>query len=182
MNAKHWEKFIEGVPGSELIDYEPVFTEMQRFRKKEVRPTPTYRGYLHLGDPATYPDTSLAISVNMYAQVYEAKIPTAKKWSAISRVVDSHNESGQSSHQVEMEKAYAIKRADEGNDEGEDATMSKPVDEKDIQKAYRFGKTLITVSEEVEDYLKLHTEPEMTIIGFYHSNAVSKQDIPMTLR
>lgn len=173
LNAEHWEKFIKGVPNGELIDYEPVFKEMQRFRKKEVRPSPTYRGYLHLGDPATYPDTSLAISVNMYAHIYEAKVPTAKKWSAISRVVDSHNESGQLSHQVETEKKYTVKPADEANNEGEDTVMSKPVDEKDIQKAYRFGKTLITVSEEVEDYLKLHTEPEMTILGFYHSDAVS---------
>ena len=201
-NLENFNKLIKDIPNSDIFDLFDAIEESRQFHKKEVRPTPVYRGYLSFGDSARFPDTSLAISINMYARVMEAKVPSAKKWSSVSNVTDSKTDDGRESHQVVSESTYRIKAKENNNannnnknnndedndDNGEDVRENndkgdrgdddedeevQEVEKSTLEKAYRFGKNMVVVSEETEQHLKLKTDPSMTVIAIYPNKAVS---------
>ncbi|KAI7849840.1 SPOC like C-terminal domain-containing protein [Circinella umbellata] len=194
-NLENFNKLIKDIPNSDIFDLSDAIEESRQFHKKEVRPTPVYRGYLSFGDSSRFPDTSLSLSINMYARVTEAKVPSAKKWSSVSNVGDTKTDDGRESHQVVSESTYRIKAKESNNnnnknnngeddeayendnkdeDEDNDGEVQE-VEKSELEKAYRFGKNMVVVSEETEQYLKLKTDPSMTVIAIYPSKAFPPQ-------
>ncbi|KAI9322484.1 SPOC like C-terminal domain-containing protein, partial [Dichotomocladium elegans] len=175
-NAERWKEFISGIESGNLLDFEVARKEMQGFTKDEVLSSASFRGYLTLGDPVYFPETSLKISINMYIHSSPAKVPSAKKWSTLSNTLGT--QSDERSHAVITEKTYRLKpSAYEDADEAGDAAaleIEKVVDESSIEKAYKLGATLVTVFKEVEDFLKIRTTPGMAIIGFYRRDCVPR--------
>ncbi|KAI9244988.1 SPOC like C-terminal domain-containing protein [Phascolomyces articulosus] len=205
-NLANWKQLLHNLPNAFLIDLMDAIEESRQFHKKDIRPTPVYRGYLTFGDTARYPDSSIAISVNMYAKTMEAKVPSARKWSSVSNIVESKLDNGNESHQVIAENTYRIKSKDSENnnrtgnnnnhidndDEDDDGNQvpsrntndddhvddddeANEVEKESLEKAYRFGKTLVVVSSETEEHLKLKTDPCMTVLAIYPRAAFPPQ-------
>ncbi|KAI9497325.1 SPOC like C-terminal domain-containing protein [Zychaea mexicana] len=191
-NLENWKQLMKDVPNGFLIDLMDAIEESTQFHKKEVRPTPTYRGYLTFGDRVQFPDTSLSVSINMYARTMEAKVPSAGKWSSISNVTGTRNEHGAESHQVASDTVYKVKHLDSGkhannedNDNADDSGHNDDnhanedenivVEKSELAKAYNFGKEKVVVSPDTEEHLKLKTEPCMTVLGIYHKKAFPPQ-------
>ena len=172
-NLVNWKLLLNDLPNCYMTDLEDAIEESMQFHKKEVRPTPTFRGYLTIGDKTLFPDTSLSISISMYARTMEAKMPSAKKWSSLSQSTETKNDLGQESHQVVQESKYHVKAPSTRPENEEEADATEEVVEKDmLAKAYKFGKTLVTITDQDEEFLKLKTEPSMTVIGIFSKHAV----------
>lgn len=90
----------------EMIMLNDAADQLSTFSIKNVHPTPVFRGDLNLGDVVEHPHQSLVVPVFMYARTYEAKLPTAKKWSALS---ETQTEEKFLTHDVGKEVAYKIK-------------------------------------------------------------------------
>ncbi|KAI8379437.1 SPOC like C-terminal domain-containing protein [Radiomyces spectabilis] len=203
-NEQQWKQLVETTEQGAIYSLEEAYETASAFRTKEVRPTPAFRGFLQLGDPKQYPDTSLAISVFMYARTYEYRLPSAKKWSALSDTAEDLPAS-ELTHQVTMERRYKLKpsnytgrkgtdadgddnEADQGepaasgagqqestdNDTSKQDEPGAEVAETDLERAYMYGKTVLKLSEEEERYLQLETEPGMTILGFFKADQLPR--------
>lgn len=134
-----------------LISLKIAYDLTQDDFAKEVRPTPSYRGYLYLGDQDN--KNFLAINIYMYLRTKESKLPSGSKWSMIS-------EGG--THGVERESKYMVEKSEPGVAVNEDEQVEK----ESLVKGYRFGKSIVKLTEEELMYRKLKTHKEMTIIGF----------------
>ncbi|KAG1310873.1 hypothetical protein G6F64_004237 [Rhizopus arrhizus] len=151
MNYKYWKELASQTPEGHVWEVDEMYDEIHRLRVKEVRPTPSYRGFLYLGNPTH--ENYLAISINMYLRVKEVKLPTADKYSKLSTGP---------SHAVTYETKYTVNNTtDPMNNE-----VEKVVSKEDLEKGFRFGKQRVKVSAEEEEYGKLKTKKEMTILGF----------------
>lgn len=145
-----------------------------------MRPTPIFRGFLHLGNNETYGTRALTASVNMYAYTSEVKPPAAKKWSTLSDLNLANRESlstsgsmaTKPSYRVETERRYRIKNTGDISSTQMDVDINALTDDT-MEKAYCFGKSLVQVTREEEDALVLPTSPGMWIHGFYKKSAVS---------
>lgn len=174
-----------------------ALAENMEFHTKQVRPTPAFRGYLTLGDPTQDLETSLSIDFHMYAKTYPQRPPTGKKWSALSEGPPSSSAGTKASHEVIMEMKYRKKpsggtrTASENNNNNNDNTAStntqggeesmdvqqeqaegEEIEPEALEKAFMFGKSIVTINSEIEAYLRLHTEPGMKILGFLSRDAV----------
>ncbi|KAI8144114.1 SPOC like C-terminal domain-containing protein [Fennellomyces sp. T-0311] len=175
-NLAQWKGLVNSLPNGYLMDLSEAIAESMQFHKKEIRPTPTFRGYLTIGNMTMFPDTSLSISIMMYARTMEAKMPSAKKWSSLSSVTDVQNANGQESHQVVQESKYRMKPSTARNEAEESADANEPEVEKAmLEKAYKFGKTLVTITDQDEEFLKLKTDASMVLLGTYSKNAFPPQ-------
>lgn len=143
-----------------------------------------------LGDPAAHPLESLSVPVFMYARTYEAKLPTAKKWSALS---DMQAGSQSLTHDVGKEVSYKVKGSNkqangggdleaqtaqsEMNGSAEASTSEAAADvgninSYDLEHAYPFGKSLVVITAEDEKFMKIETKAGMFILGFLSASSV----------
>ncbi|CAO3576904.1 unnamed protein product [Absidia cylindrospora] len=190
-NQRNWKTLSDNVDGATMYSIEEAYESAKGMKTKEVKPTPSYRGFLNIGDPVKYSDRSLAIGIHMYPHMMEAKAPAMKKWSTLSDLALDNDQAGSSSseprtlsHGVEMIRQYRVKEDDTSKTETptpanldtqepqQDAT--DVVDENELEKVYPFGKTLVKITQEEEDYLQLKTSSGMWIYGFMSKSAVPR--------
>jgi ATP-dependent DNA helicase 2 subunit 2 len=190
-NIRHFRTLAEA-DYVEIIPMKDAVDMLSTFKVKTVNPTPVFRGELLLGDAAAHPLESLSVPVFMYARTYEAKLPTAKKWSALS---DMNTGEQPLTHDVGKEVSYKIKGSNKqanGNGNGDseaqtaesdlngsaEASTSKGVTEQgninsyDLEHAYPFGKSLVVITEEDEKFMKIETKAGMFILGFLSASSV----------
>lgn len=140
----------DGVLGTmqEAID------ELSRPRIKPVRPTPTYKGQLKLGDPETY-DTALCIDVERYMKTQIRRPPTASAY-VVREQTDEDDQALQSVHNMYK---YTVK--DEEND-----GAPKEITREELAKGYEYGRTAVAISESEQNITKLETYSAYDILGF----------------
>lgn len=129
-------------------------------RVKQVRPTPSYKGILTLGDSSQY-DDALSISVERYPKVMVARPPTASKFVIRS---DMHEDTQQEEDKhvlagVTNARTYQVK----------DATApggKREVEFEDLAKGYEYGRTAVHISESDQNVTTFETPQGLDIIGF----------------
>jgi hypothetical protein len=164
-NYEHWQKLIafsrsdpseEGVDS--IVTLNGAYEQTQQIYTKEVRPTPSFRGYLYLGRPEVN-ESFLAISINLYLRTKEVRLPSSTKVSAISK---------EGTKKVQMVSTYLLDVKDEQTND----TMEIEVNKADLLQGFKFGKSTVIVSEEEMAAAKLKTHKEMSIIGFLDADKV----------
>ncbi|BFZ63743.1 ATP-dependent DNA helicase yku80 [Saitoella coloradoensis] len=135
-------------------------------RLKHVKPTPTFRGTLTIGDPENYAD-AVQISVERYPLIKIAKPPSASNYSVPAELMDAHatQQNGQDSaypaptYGVKFERTYIVQ--DEVNTE-----LSKEVPQAELERGYTYGRTVIPLSKADEDIIHFETKQGLDILGF----------------
>jgi ATP-dependent DNA helicase 2 subunit 2 len=143
-------------------------------RIKKVRPVPSYKGKLTLGDLENY-DTAFAIDVERYPRTMVAKPPSASRYvvgtqeegegpSRISPSI-SADPGGAQLQGIRQMRTYMV---EDENAVGE----KKEIEAEELQKGYMYGRTIVPVSSTDEEVTVLQTESSMQIIGFIAAEKV----------
>ncbi|KAI9736792.1 MAG: ATP-dependent DNA helicase II subunit 2 [Cirrosporium novae-zelandiae] len=152
--------------------------QMEIPRIKPVRPVPSYRGPLTLGNPNQY-DSVLSIQVERYPRTSVAKPPTASSFvlrSDYSNGGPSTQCTGtaiEDTHMLDEDRIAnsnaltSVKQARTYQVQDEEAPGGKrDVERDDLAKGYEYGRTAVHISETDENITKLETEAGLDIIGF----------------
>ncbi|KAI9775918.1 MAG: ATP-dependent DNA helicase II subunit 2 [Geoglossum umbratile] len=156
---------------------EEAITELGIPRIKPVRPVPSYKGQLTLGDLAEF-DTALAIDVERYPRTMIARPPSASQFIARTDEKETGGESMQSSRTLASDsgtlaeanatgilsaiKTSRIYQVDDENTAG----GKREVTREELAKGYEYGRTAVHISESDENVTKLETQASMDIVGF----------------
>lgn len=158
---------------------EQAVSETDIPRVKQVRPTPTFKGFLQLGNPEEY-DTALRIPVERYFRTYPAKPPPASSFVLRSDIA-TDLDGGESS-------ATAV-APDEPTKEGGNLTNVRPlrsyqisdenapggkvdVDREELAKGYEYGRTAVHISETDQNITTLETLAALELVGFVQTGQV----------
>jgi hypothetical protein len=165
INYKNWQLLIDSSEtGGEILSLDTAYELTQMDSAKDVRPTPSFRGYLYIGNPHEN-DHVVGINVHMYLRTKTVPLPRSHKYS-------SH--SNGPSHKVEPDVMYKYN----ANPTADSSLSINNVDEKVIddksrlEQAFRFGKTAIMISRDEVVSNKFTSKKELTIIGF-----INKRDV-----
>ena len=131
---------------------------------KLVRPTPTYRGQLRLGDSHKY-DTALTIDIERYFKVSTRPAPTASSF-----VIKASGSSEQSNGLEPIKTLYNYTVKDESNK----LTGLKDLNREDLAKGFEYGRTAVHISETDENITKLETEASYDILGFLPAENIER--------
>lgn len=137
---------------------------LSRPQIKPVRPTPTYRGRLCLGDPENY-DTALSIDVERYFKTAVRRPPTATAFVVRDGDPDDEEEDGLAS----VHTRYTYKIKDENSADG-----TKDVEREELAKGYEYGRTAVAISETEQNITKLETQMNYEILGFIPAENVER--------
>ncbi|KAK5136407.1 hypothetical protein LTR08_003533 [Meristemomyces frigidus] len=150
-------------------------------RVKPVKPVPSYRSMLTLGNPEEY-ETALAIDIERYPKTMRASAQSASKF-----VIRSDMAAGEATQSTQTmgngEEAEGA--APNGTNDGlaavktartylvndEDAPGGKKdVDRDELSKGYEYGRTAVHISESDQNVTLYETKPGFDIIGFVDKN------------
>ncbi|KAI8647826.1 SPOC like C-terminal domain-containing protein [Parasitella parasitica] len=170
LNYKNWQIFIDKADtAGEILSLQTAYEITQEDSAKEVRPTPSFRGYLYIGDPHEN-NHVVGISIHMFIRTKTVPLPRGHKYSA-------HSEGP--THKVEPDALYKF-------DTTANAETSLTADEIDetvvedktrLEQAFRFGKTAILISRDEVVSNNFSSRKEMTVIGFIDKNQFKRHYI-----
>lgn len=151
-------------------------------RVKEVRPTPSFRGSLTLGDPSKY-DSAMTIRVHRFPRVKVAKPPTASSFvvrqDMATEAESSAAGAARNGDDVEMtdrDGLVSVKNARAYQVEDENAPGGKrDVEFDDLAKGYEYGRTAVAISQSDMNVTELEVVEGMEIVGFVPSDKVSQK-------
>lgn len=139
--------------GGMLGTLQEAIDELSRPHIKPVRPTPTYKGQITLGDPEVY-DTALSIDVERYFRTSVRRPPTASAY--VVRENTMEDEGLTSVHNLHK---YTVQ--DEDAEGG-----TKDISREELAKGYEYGRTAVAISESEQNITKLETQLAYHILGF----------------
>lgn len=176
--------------------------EMSRPRLKSVRPVPSYRGTLTLGDVSAADgddrnplSPSLSIDVERYPRTAIAKPVSASRFAVQQQQQgkaeadggDGGAASDAALHQPEaprvkpeqlqtvtQARAYQVDRLDE-------AGQKMDIDRDVMEKGYKYGRTVVPISATDEAVTVYPTEPSMQIVGFIAAPKASQGTLSLPL-
>lgn len=157
-NYKQWQNLIKTGHEGDIASLEEAYAQTQSIYIKEVNPRPSYRGYLYLGSP-TYNSNFLPISIHTYIRTKATTLPTVKKISGLSKGP---------TRKVEMVTKYLMPDNEGTTEESPELEVTK----ENIQKGYKFGKSVVLISSEELAISKLITKKEMSILRFVNAEEV----------
>ena len=163
-NERILEKLVSkcSATGSIFGTMQEAIDNLARPEIKAVRPTPTYRGQLRLGDPNNY-DTAITIDVERYFKTSIRRAPTASAYANTSNQSQEDNKLSA----VHSQFTYIVK-----DDKERDGV--KHLTREELAKGYEYGRTAVHISETDENITKLETEAAYEIIGFIPSEHVER--------
>ncbi|KIW91049.1 uncharacterized protein Z519_07943 [Cladophialophora bantiana CBS 173.52] len=162
-NEKILRKLVD-LSGGVLGTMQEAIDELSRPQIKPVRPTPTYRGQLKLGDPAQY-DTALCIDVERYFKTSVRRPPTASAY-----VVKLNGAAeGEAENLANVHNLYKYKVKSEEYEGG-----VKTLDREELARGYEYGRTAVPISESEQNITKLETEMAYDILGFIPMDNVER--------
>ncbi|KAK5047638.1 hypothetical protein LTR84_006303 [Exophiala bonariae] len=162
-NEETLRKLVE-LSGGELGTMQEAIDGLARPQVKPVRPTPTYRGRLCLGDPEKY-DTALTIDVERYFKTAVRRPPTATAFVVREGNPEEEEEDGLGT--VHTKYTYKIK-----DENGADGT--REIAREDLSKGYEYGRTAVAISESESNITQLETFANYDIIGFIPAENVER--------
>ncbi|KAF2850056.1 ATP-dependent DNA helicase-like protein II [Plenodomus tracheiphilus IPT5] len=168
-NEEILKNFVEDCDGN-FGTLAVAIDQMHTPRLKETRPTPSFKGQLTLGDPATY-DATITIDVERYPCTMLAKPPTASSF--VVRTED--DKVGPSAHSsativgedhpmtdlsaVRNQRLYQI-------DKPEAPDGKATVELEELERGYEYGRTAVHISESDMNCVKMETEQSLQLVGF----------------
>ncbi|KAI9806269.1 MAG: hypothetical protein M1825_006384 [Sarcosagium campestre] len=155
-----------------------AISELDTPRIKVVKPIPSYKGQLSLGDAQKY-SSAMCVDVERYPKTMIAKAPSATSFvsrkepetveSSIASSVTMGFEGslvetglgggGQDLTAVRSNRIYTV----------EDAAapgMKRNVDREELAKGYEYGRTAVHISQSDENVTTLETKANLDIVGF----------------
>ncbi|KAI7357486.1 putative Ku family DNA helicase [Hortaea werneckii] len=145
-------------------------------RVKAVKPVPSYRGHLTLGNPEDY-DTALSIDVERYPKTMKASAPSASSFVIRSDMAAA--EATQSTQSLDGDEAQngtatdglaSVKNARTYQVVDENAPGGKKdVDRDELAKGYEYGRTAVHISESDQNVVLYETTASFDIIGFVNA-------------
>lgn len=167
VNERELMRLVEMVDGAYGTLAEAV-AELGRPRLKSVRPVASYRGKLTLGDVKDFKDT-FAIDVERYPRTMVAKPASASRYTVAEKeggeVKLEEVGEGQMLEAVRQARQYQV---DKEGAEGE----KMEIDKEDMEKGYKYGRTVVPISSTDEAVTVLETEQGMEIVGFIQAEKV----------
>ncbi|EMD00539.1 hypothetical protein BAUCODRAFT_172807 [Baudoinia panamericana UAMH 10762] len=141
-------------------------------RVKSVRPTPSYKGSLTLGNPQEF-DTALSIDVERYPKTMTAPAQSASRFVVRSDLAPSEvmqatqTLDGEAAPNGYSEGLSAVKNALSYQVDDENAPGGKrDIDRDELAKGYEYGRTAVHISESDRNVTTYETVPSFDIIGF----------------
>lgn len=164
-NYTQWKSLTESITDGMLYSLDQAMEEVDGFRNKIVRATPVYTGFLYFGYTPYDSTDFCSISCKMYLRTTAyAKALSTNMYSTLSEGP---------THTVTKHRKYVLSpEANMGVEEDDDGDEVE-VDEVDLEKGFRFGKSVVKVSSDELDYSKFHMQRELTILYFVPLSAVS---------
>lgn len=162
-NEETLRRLVE-LSGGELGTMQEAIDGLALPQIKPVRPTPTYRGRLCLGDPEKY-DTAVSIDVERYFKTSVRRAPTATAFVIREGNPDDEEEEGLGS--VHTKYSYKIK--DENSADG-----TKDVEREELAKGYEYGRTAVAISETDLNITQMETSSNYDILGFIPAENVER--------
>lgn len=153
-NEKILKKLVD-LSGGTLGTMQEAIDELSRPQIKPVRPTPTFKGHLRLGNPENF-DTALCIDVERYFKTSIRRPPTASSFVLRPSAASDEDETLANVHNM-----YKYKIKDE---EAEGGFTTIPREE--LAKGYEYGRTAVAISESEQNITKLETDMAYDILGF----------------
>ncbi|KAK3047926.1 ATP-dependent DNA helicase yku80 [Extremus antarcticus] len=139
-------------------------------RLKSTKPVASFKGLLTLGNPQEY-ESALAIGVERYPRVMQAKPPTASKFvmrgdmTATQPTQSTATMSG--SDEAPNDGLASVKQARTYQVKDEEAAGGKKdVDFDELSKGYEYGRTAVHISESDRNVTTYETTSSLDIIGF----------------
>ncbi|OAP54514.1 hypothetical protein AYL99_10962 [Fonsecaea erecta] len=154
-NEKILRKLAD-LSGGVLGTMQEAVDELSRPQIRPVRPTPTYKGQLKLGDPTQY-DTALSIDVERYFKTSIRRPPTASAYV----VKPNGPEQDDTENFASVHNLYKYKVKGEEYEGG-----SKILDREELARGYEYGRTAVPISESEQNVTKLETDMSYDILGF----------------
>ncbi|KAG0233556.1 ATP-dependent DNA helicase II subunit 2 [Actinomortierella wolfii] len=144
---------------------------LTQFQTRKVKPTAVFRGTLDLGDREAHPDASLAIPIHMFARTMVARLPSAKKYSAVAENLPAEElpEHGLTGI-VNMQRQFKLKPLPD-DELGEETEVA----EEDVEHAFMYGKTIVPIRAVDQDSIKLRTTKGMSILGFFPAHTFRRE-------
>ena len=158
-------KQLVDLSGGQFGTMQEAIDGLSRPALKVVRPTPTYRGQLRLGDPTQY-DTALYIDVERYIKVSVRRPPTASAH-VVKPSSDAEEDELDGLTTIHHLHKYKIK-----GDEYEGG--AKVVEREELAKGYEYGRTAVSISESEQNITKYETEAAYDILGFIPADNVER--------
>ncbi|PVI02902.1 ATP-dependent DNA helicase II subunit 2 [Periconia macrospinosa] len=178
-NEETLKEFVEdcdGVFGSLAEAVE----QLQIPRIKEVKPTPSYRGTLSLGDARTY-DATISIDVERYPCTMIAKPPSASSFvtrTDLAGTQSSATVTGEDDPMngelsaVRNQRVYQVENPDEPGQK-----MNVEADE--LERGYEYGRTAVHISESDANVVNIETSPGLELLGFLDATKFDRY-LPMS--
>jgi ATP-dependent DNA helicase 2 subunit 2 len=129
-----------------------AISEMSVPRVRQVRPVPSFKGTLSIGDPYNF-DDALQINVERYPRTKRATAQSATKYVPAKEESQESKESIQGGA-VTLQRTYKIKRGEEEIE----------VDKEELDKAYKYGKTIVNLSEADLESMKPKTYAGLDVL------------------
>ncbi|KAA8894251.1 putative Ku family DNA helicase [Sphaerosporella brunnea] len=165
-NEKKLSDLVEAVDGAFGTMAQAV-EEMGTPRLKTVRPVASYKGKLTLGDPTKY-DSAFAIDVERYPRTMVAKPVSASRYVVTEQSTDGESAPTMTAtEETPASELQAVRHARTYQIESEDVSGGKmEIEKEEMAKGYKYGRTVVPISQADEAIAVMETEPSMDIVGF----------------
>ncbi|KAI5804563.1 putative Ku family DNA helicase [Geopyxis carbonaria] len=146
---------------------EEAVSELGMPRLKSVRPVASYKGKLTLGDTKV-DEVCFAIDVERYPRTMVAKpvsasryvdVPGSAEDESSEQTVQLEDRGAKELQAVKMARAYKV-------DDEENPERKKEIERDELEKGYKYGRTVVPISATDELITILPTESSMQIVGF----------------
>ncbi|KXL41555.1 hypothetical protein M433DRAFT_72779 [Acidomyces richmondensis BFW] len=138
-------------------------------RIKSVKPVPSYKGFLTLGNPELY-DSAISINIERYPKTMKASPPSASQFVLRSDMTGTHSTAtlhGDGRPKGPEDALAAVKNARTYQIKDENAPSGKrDVAMDELSKGYEYGRTAVHISESDRNVTTYETTPGLDIMGF----------------
>lgn len=160
-NEKRFRALAAACEGSTFATMAEVISSIAYPRVKKVRPVPSYRGLLTIGNTGAY-DDAIKIDVERYPRTKKASALSASKYVPPQDTPATSGELAIQGGSVALQRTYKIKKGDE----------EVEVEKVELDKAYLYGRTIVNISDADANVTKLETTSELSILGFVERSGV----------
>ncbi|KAF2860797.1 SPOC domain-like protein [Piedraia hortae CBS 480.64] len=136
--------------------------ELKVPRVKTVKPVPSYRGEIALGNPNVY-DTAISINVERYAKTMKANPPSGSQFvlRSMAPTQASPSEAGEADRLATVRSSRTYFVAD-----GDPPDGKIEVSPNELEKGYEYGRTAVYISKSDRNVTTYETESGLDLIGF----------------
>lgn len=152
-----------------IIPFEEIYLQYGRPEIRKVKSVATYRGSLTLGNLNDNPENTMAIDVERYIYVQAAPIPSSKSYREATSDENKQEEKEKPPPApLEWDTKYFVTIDSEKTEDDKETTKKETIEvlKGDLQKGYKYGKSIVPFKDDELDSLRYESAQGMEIIGF----------------